>query len=60
MQKNVHSSKESKPLFSYSEPSPGYFKVPCFYKVILNSFKKYNILVLYRFLVNFYSQSQFM
>ena len=60
MQKKVHSSKESKPLFAYSEPSPAYFKVPRFYKVILNSFKKYNILVLYGFLVNFYSQSQFM
>ena len=34
--------------------------VSCIYKGIPNSFKKYKILVLYRFLVRFYGQGQFM
>ena len=59
MQKKVHSSKEFKPLFVCSEPGPACYMVPCVYKVFLNSFKKYNILALYHFLVNFYGQGQF-
>ena len=58
--KKVHSSKEFKPLFACSEPSLACYLVPCVYKVILYSFKKYKILVLYRFLVYFYGQGQFM
>ena len=58
MQKKVHSSKESKPFFACFEPGPDFCMAPCVYKVILKSFKKYNILVLYRFLVNFYGQGQ--
>ena len=52
-------SKEFKPLFACSEPSPACYMVPCVYKVILNSFKKYKIIVFHRFLVNFYGQGQF-
>ena len=47
-------------FFACSEPSPASYMVPCVYEVILNSFKKYKILVLYHFLVNFYGQGQFM
>ena len=58
--KKVHTSEKFKPLFACSEPSPACYVVLCVYKVILNSFKKYNVLFLYRFLVNFYGKGQFM
>ena len=59
MQKEVHSSKEFTSFFACSEPNLTCCVVPCVYKVILNSFKKYEILVLYHFLVKFYGQPQF-
>ena len=55
----VHSSKEFKLLFVCSEPSPACYMVLCVYNFIQNSLMKYNILVLCRFWVNFYGQSQF-
>ena len=60
MQKEVHSSKEFTPFFSCSELNLACYVVPCVYKVVLNSFKEYETLVLYRFLVKFYGQPQFM